>query len=414
MRSRLPIHVFLAILAATTFALPGSPQSNSATPAESQQAAPKDTPERRQALEAYHSGKFLEAMPLLEELAADNPSDIVVKEAWAYSIAEYAATLSDPGARRKARVRARTLALQVQQMGDTSSLLQVILSIPEDGSEPAYSNRKDVDEVMRSAEADYARGDLDNAKEGYLHALLLDPSNYEAPLFMGDVYFKQHLNGSAGEWFARAIQIDPNRETAYRYWGDALWEMNKSGEAREKYIQAIVAEPYNQRSWMGLNQWAERTKVQLNWVRLRDKSKVTTGEKGATITLDNSLQSDEPAIAGWLAYSAMRLTWQNEKFKKEFPSEAKYRHTLKEEAEALHVMVTVLSRPENAAKLDPSLAELVKIDQAGFLEPFALLNRADNEIAQDYVPYRTANRDRIHRYLDEFVVPKAPAAPVTQ
>jgi len=36
--------------------------------------------------------------------------------------------------------------------------------------------------------------------------------------------------------------------------------------------------------------------------------------------------------------------------------------------------------------VDPSL---VTIDQAGFIEPFALLNRADNEIAQDYVTYRT-------------------------
>jgi hypothetical protein len=33
------------------------------------------------------------------------------------------------------------------------------------------------------------------------------------------------------------------------------------------------------------------------------------------------------------------------------------------------------------AHLDPALLQLVKIDQAGFIEPFALLNRADGEIA---------------------------------
>jgi len=77
-------------------------------------------------------------------------------------------------------------------------------------------------------------------------------------------------------------------------------------------------------------------------------------------------------------------------------------------------MVTILSRPESDAKLDPSLASLIKIDQAGFIEPFVLLNRADPEVAQDYVPYRTANRERIYRYLDEFVVPKASALSATR
>ena len=73
-----------------------------------------------------------------------------------------------------------------------------------------------------SAEADFSRGELDKAREGYMRALLLDPNNYSAGLFTGDVLFNQHAYGDAGEWFARAIQIDPNRETAYRYWGDVL------------------------------------------------------------------------------------------------------------------------------------------------------------------------------------------------
>ena len=413
MTHKLPFRVLLAILAMIASGLPGRAQSNGASGLPSRQPIP-NTQERRHALEVYHSGKFVEAMPLLEQLVADNPSDVVAKEAWAYSIAEYAATLSDLEIRRKARIRARSLALELKQAGDNSALLQVILSIPEDGSEPQFSNRKDVNDAMRSAESDFARGDLEKAREGYLRASLLDPNNYEAALFIGDVYFRQHIEGSAGAWFARAIQIDPNRETAYRYWGDALWDMDRTAEAREKYIQAIVAEPYNQRSWIGLDQWALRMKVRLNWVRLQDRSKVTTGEKGSTITLDNSLQKDDPAIAGWLAYSAVRLDWRNEKFKKEFLNETTYRHTLKEEADALHVMVTILSRPESDAKLDPSLASLIKIDQAGFIEPFVLLNRADPEVAQDYVPYRTANRERIYRYLDEFVVPKASALAATR
>ena len=54
------------------------------------------------------------------------------------------------------------------------------------------------------------------------------------------------------------------------------------------------------------------------------------------------------------------------------------------------------------------MLDLVQIDKAGWLEPFALLNRADNEIAEDYGPYRDAHLDLVYRYFDEFVVPKAP------
>lgn len=136
-------------------------------------------------------------------------------------------------------------------MGDNSPLLQIVLGIPEDCSEAAFSNRKDVDDAMKSAEADFARSDLDKAGAGYLQVSLLDLNNYEAALLIGDIYFRQHANVSAGEWFARATRIDANRESVYRYWGDALWDMGKSADAREKYIEAVLAEPYKQKAWMG-------------------------------------------------------------------------------------------------------------------------------------------------------------------
>jgi hypothetical protein len=37
-----------------------------------------------------------------------------------------------------------------------------------------------------------------------------------------------------------------------------------------------------------------------------------------------------------------------------------------------------------------------------------LLNRPDNEIAEDYPAYRESHRDTLYRYFDEFVVPQAP------
>jgi tetratricopeptide (TPR) repeat protein len=367
----------------------------------------KSDSERQRAIELFNAGNFDDAMPLFEKLAADHPEDATIKANLAFSIAAHAATLPDFELRKKARVRARAVALQAQNQGEHSATVQGLLLIPVDGSETAFSDRKEVDDAMKAAEADFARGDLDKARIGYLHALLLDPNNYYAALFIGDVYFKQHVNGSAGEWFARATEIDSNRETAYRYWGDAILAMGKISEAREKYIDAIIAEPYEQASWGGIQQWAQRAKVSLNWVRLQDKAKIVATEKGPRITLDPSLHSEDPMFKPWMVYSGRRLQWPQGKFKQQFPNEAQYRHTLAEESDALHLMVLALSLP-GVSITDPSLAAVVRIDKAGFIEPFALLNRADKGVAQDYAAYRAAHRETIYRYFDEFVVPKAP------
>jgi tetratricopeptide (TPR) repeat protein len=381
-----------------------SPPSQSAP---SVQAAAKDDPERQQAIEVFNAGKYVEAMPLLEKLAVEHPEDATIKANWAFSVAAYAATLSDVDLRKKARIRARAIAVQAQKQGAHTATVRLVLEIPEDGSAPAFSDRKDVDDAMKAAEADFVRGDLDQARSGYLHALLLDPNNYVAALFTGDVYFKQHVYASAGEWFARAVQIDRNRETAYRYWGDALSAMGKTAEAREKYINAIIAEPYNQTSWGGIVQWARQTKVTMNWVRMQDKGKFTSTPAGTKITLDPSHHTEDPMFNPWMAYYGRRLQWQQGEFKQQFPNEAQYRHTLSEEADALHLMVLALTQP-SVTVIDPPLAALMKIDQAGFIEPFALLNHPDKDLAQDYVSYRSAHRDTIYRYFDEYVVPKVP------
>jgi hypothetical protein len=101
----------------------------------------------------------------------------------------------------------------------------------------------------------------------------------------------------------------------------------------------------------------------------------------------------------WTTYAIERALWHGDKFKKEFPNEPKDRRTMREEADCLHWMVTVLTEDKDFEKkkkdVDPSRLQLVAIDQAGFIEAFALLNRADNEIAQDlrHLPHRQPRQD---------------------
>jgi tetratricopeptide (TPR) repeat protein len=375
--------------------------------AQTESKEPED-PARKEAFRVYDAGRYVDAMPLLENYVTEHPDDLVAKEHWAYSVLQYGSTLSDAADRKKARALARALAVELKKAGDQSDVLQVMLALPEDGSEGSFSSRKDVDDGIKAAESDFSRGDYEKALAGYTKVLALDPSNYEAMVFSGDVYFRKKQYDKASEWFGRAARVDPNREAAYRYWGDALTSLSKNADAREKFIDAVVAEPYSKDSWMALREWADRNQVKLNLVVLKDKSTPTTQGKSPTISDSKAKNSGDIDAAAWVAYSGVRSGWQKEKFKKEFPQESAYRHSLKEEAEPLDTMAKTITRDGKTKDVDPGLLALVQIDESGLLDPFVLYNRADKDLARDYPAYREAHRDTLRRYLDDYVVPKTP------
>src|SRR5215471_15500730 len=216
-----------------------------------------DSDDRSRALRLYQENKLIEALPLLERLLAASPDDIVLLERTGHCLVAYSITLSDPARKREALARAHKLAEHAKELGDNSNLVQLLLKIPHDGgfSNEPFSSRKGANEALLDGDRALSRGDFQKAIEGYKRALELDPNLYEAPLFLGDAYFKMNQPDDAGKWYAYAIKMNPGRETAYRYWGDVLAKTGKLGEARSKLIDAVVAEPYNRTTWTGLGQW---------------------------------------------------------------------------------------------------------------------------------------------------------------
>ena len=107
------------------------------------------------------------------------------------------------------------------------------------------------------------------------------------------------------------------------------------------------------------------------------------------------------ARAGWPTGKDGKLS---ENFAKAYPNEKTYRHSLAEEVDALRMVITMLKEGKKVKQLEPSLARLVKLNEAGLLEPYILFARADRGIAQDFPEYRKANRDKLRRYLLEYVV----------
>ncbi|HLM57285.1 MAG TPA: hypothetical protein VK422_14320 [Pyrinomonadaceae bacterium] len=183
-------------------------------------------------------------------------------------------------------------------------------------------------------------------------------------------------------------------------------------EARDKYVEAIIAVPYNGYVWNnGLVRWADARGVRLGHPKIDPPTSVTPmKDNKMTITIDPKALGDKSGGSGaWMWYGLARAAWtvkDYERLRKEYPAEKTYRHSLREEADALRRVVEA-ARNElkggKVKKLDPMLGELVTLEEAGLLEAYVLFARADEGISHDYEEYRKTNRDKLRRYLTEYV-----------
>lgn len=383
--------------------------------------------ELKSALEFYEASNFVAALPLLEKAAAASPDDPFILSRLGFTLYASSAVEKDVALKKKVRERAHQVLLKSQSRGDDSNLTKTTLEALSQNDETTipFSTIQSAEAAVREGEAAFVKGEMDRAIAAYKRALELDPKLYEAALYAGDSEFKkaykstdpqfrnQHFD-QAGVWFARAIAIEPNRETAYRYWGDALDLQGKPHNARDKFVDAIIAEPYNRKPYMGLTQWAERHKVSMAHPQIDIASDVASAKPGkVNITVNDLALKDGDGSAAWLMYAIARAAWmdkkegRSEKFSKAYPGETVYRHSLAEEIDALRLVsesVSVQLKDKKVTQLNPSLANLVKLKDAGLLEAYVLFARPDEGIARDYAAYRSANRDKLKRYWLEVVI----------
>jgi Flp pilus assembly protein TadD len=371
---------------------------------------------RQQAMQLFDQGKHLEALPLLEELAQKSPDDTDVVVALAASLVGQASTLTDRAAAAKERLRAKDLLEKSGSTGPLAkNLLQVLRTMP-DGSEVQFSQNPAVEQAMRAGEAAFSRGDFDEAITNYSKALELEPKNYEATLFIGNSFHRKNDFAKAQEWYEKAIGLDPNTETAYRYDAHMLMRKGDLAKARTMLIHAAVAEPYNRIVWHDLKIWTAFNSSGFNLSYagvLPDSMAPKKNDSGFEISLFPKRAQD--LSDAWEAYHLVRTDWKERgKFKQHFPDETGYRHSLAEETEALIAEVRALQQLRGdigTAELvteDQSLMLLLKLYDAGLLEPYVLFRLGDDGIAKDYATYREKNRDKLEEYLEKFVIPAAP------
>jgi tetratricopeptide (TPR) repeat protein len=361
--------------------------------------------EDQQAEALYQQQNFLGALPLFEDLHQQRPESNVFRERLAMTLFAKAGTEA-PADATVTRERARKLLLDAKAAGDDSNLIQILLEkLSTPTAPPAARPPSPGAEALAKAEKAFSSGDLNGALVFYKQATEADPKMYEAPLYAGDAEYKLKNYDEAGAWYAKAIAINPDRETAYRYWADTLMHKGDQKSAQSKFIDAIIAEPYSKAPWIGLKQWADTTHVQLASPPITlPKQPVPDAKGNVTVTVDPST-AGSPAVGAWIIYSAQPMMWRSTEFKKHYPKETVYRHSLAEKAESLRSVIMVIKEQKIADdKLDATLKSLIALDKDGMLECWILLNHADQGIAQDYAAYRATHRELLHAYLDKYVV----------
>ena len=388
-------------------------QANAAQP-DAAQAKPNasEQEKRQQAVTLFSQGKRLEALPLLEELVQKNPADAELLVALGASLIDHAATLADQDAAAKERFRARDLVQKAWQLGNSSplaeNLRQLLRDLPANGA-VRFSDNPAVEQVMNAGEAAFARRDFDEALTIYAKALELEPTNYSATLFTANTYDRKNDFARASQWYERAMRLDPDIETAFRYYADMLAKRADMAKARSMLIHAAVAEPYNNIVWREIRAWALiNTAFKLVYLPIPRVAK----------DADSILASGQPPqlLSAWRAYHAVIADWRKGgKFEKQFPQDA-YRHSLREESEALTAAAMVLQtlrQDEQSAELvtgNTVAGLLLKLHEADLIDPYVLFSLGDDGIARDYKAYRAVNRAKLEEYMDKFVVPPAPAA----
>ncbi len=353
--------------------------------------------------------KYTEALPLLEKIVAAEPNNAEMQLLLGFALIAQVNNTKDAAQGKALRLRARAAFVKAKELEVQEPLVDALIaSIPQDGSEgPAFSQNIAANSLMTEAEAFFSQGKLDEALRNYQKALELDPKLYHAALFAGDVFLQREDFARAQTWYERAIAIDPNRETAYRYSATPLMKQGKTEAARDRYIEAFITEPYSKFARAGLIQWAQITQTQIAHPSIDMPTKVTFDEKGnANINLDANplLSGKDDGSFAWISYGATRSNWRKEQFAKRFPNEGVYRHSLAEEAEALRSVIDLATSEKKVKALSPSLLKLKQLNDEGLLEAYILLAQPDDGIARDHPAYLKDSRDKLRRYMIQYVV----------
>jgi tetratricopeptide (TPR) repeat protein len=355
--------------------------------------------QRAEAVELIEQNRYLDALPVLEKIILSYPNDA---ELWAHfgiAIISNSVTLKTPEARKKEQVRGVNALAKAKQLNtqNVTALNYLETFSGSDGNDNFIDANPEAENALREGEAFFGRGEYDKAFAAYEKAYKINPKSYEAILFMGDSLYAAKRYKESEVWFAKAVALEKNREAAYRYWGDALMNQKKILEARDKFVEAFVAEPFSRLTLDRLVRWVEEAGETLAPTEITPPGNDFAGE----LKIDEKLLKAENGTIHWKLYDDARKAQILENAKR------KQSHTLNAEAAAWRKVADAARKEIKSGKLknpDPSLLNLIKIDEAGVLEAYLLIMRPHEDFGEDFFQYREKNRDKLKQFVVRYLL----------
>lgn len=101
--------------------------------------------------------------------------------------------------------------------------------------------------VCQALGAIYAgsKGNIEAAISTYQAGIILDPSNYDLYIALGDIYMADYDLDKAIHSYCDAVTLNPDEERGYSKLGIALWEKDYLEEALVAYHKAVEINPEN-------------------------------------------------------------------------------------------------------------------------------------------------------------------------
>ena len=90
------------------------------------------------------------------------------------------------------------------------------------------------------------KGNIEAAVSTYQSGIILDPSNYDLYVALGDIYMAEYDLDKAIKSYCDAITLNPEEYSAYSKVGIALWEKDYLEEALVAYHKAVELKPDNE------------------------------------------------------------------------------------------------------------------------------------------------------------------------
>lgn len=351
----------------------------------------------------FEQQRYVEAVPYLELLVKAMPEEAKLRFLYGFALVAKSKQISNLEESKQLSAKALEEFKAAKKLGmneqSNENMINLLSGNTSAEASTKYSQNAEANKMMSQAESYFTRSEYEKALEFYQKALALDPNIYEAALYAGDAYTHRQDWKNAEMSYQKAIAINPNRETAYRYSATPFMKQEKYDQARDRYIEALITEPYSRMSPRGISQWAQVTGAKLGHPKIDvPEFKYDPSGKPTTVMSENSLTEGSKA---WVAYSLTRDSWNKEKFAKTFPNEKKYRHTLREETDALR-SVLKMAKEQNLS--NPQFDTLQKLDGEGLLESYVLMTQADEGIAQDHEEYLKTNRAKLRQYVLNYVI----------